>query len=139
MPPCRRVRSNPYLMSERRLQLLEQIWARHEARIATGLPPNAVDPVEEEEEEDAEQGKELEEDMGNVGDADLQAEQQVVLDSLWSESKAEASCRRLQEAEHVADVDEMLGYMDEEELKPSYIPIYLAPGTNVVDISGDEA
>jgi hypothetical protein len=37
-------------------------------------------------------------------------------------------------------VDEMLGYMDEEEEPdPSYTPIYPTPGTEVMDISDDEA
>ena len=47
MPPRRRVRSYPFLTPERRLQLHEQIWARREALIAAGLPPDAVDPEEE--------------------------------------------------------------------------------------------
>ena len=59
MPPRRRVRSKPFLTPECRLELLEQIRARRQARIAAGLPPDAVDPdeeleVEEEEEEEEE-------------------------------------------------------------------------------------
>ena len=109
MPPRRRVRSEPFLTPERRLELLEQIRARREARIAAGLPPDAVDPEEEDEPE--------EENVGDAGDADLQAEQQAILDSLQSESAAEARRRRRQEAEaeHAAEVDEMLAYMDKEE------------------------
>jgi hypothetical protein len=44
------------------------------------------------------------------------------------------------EAEQLADVDEMLAYMDEEEEpEPYYVPIYPASGTDVVDISDDDA
>ena len=58
MPPRRRVRSEPFLTPERRLELLEQIRARREARIAAGLPPDAVDPEEELEEEEEEEKEE---------------------------------------------------------------------------------
>ena len=77
MPPLRRVRSEPFLTPERRLELLEQIRARREARIATGLPLDAVDPEEElEEKEDREEEDESEEeDVEDVGEADLHAEQ----------------------------------------------------------------
>ena len=122
MPPRRRVRSEPFLTPERRLELLEQIRARREARIAAGLPPDAVDPEEELEEE--------EEDVGNAGDVDLQAKQKVILDSLRSGSTAEARRRRRQEmkAQQAAEETVMLAYMDEVEQKkdepePSYPPV----------------
>jgi hypothetical protein len=77
--------------------------------------------------------------------ADLQAEQQAILDSLWSESAAETRRRRRQEMETQEAVEEaeMLAYMDEveqEEDEPEayYPPIQPAPGTVVVDISHDE-
>ena len=45
-------------------------------------------------------GDELEEeDVGDAGDGDMQAEQQAILDSLRSESAAEARRRRRQEME----------------------------------------
>ena len=142
MPPRRRVRSEPFLTPERRLELLEQIRARREARIAAGLPPDAVDPEEELEEEEEEPE---EEDVWDVGDGDLQAEQHAIIDSLWSESAAEASLRRRQEmeAQEAAEEAEMLAYMDEveqeeDEPEPSYPPVQPAPGTVVVDISDDE-
>lgn len=108
----------PYLKLGRRLQLLKQIRARCEARIVVRLPPDVV--VEEKEVEE-------EEDVGDAGDADLQAEQQLIFDSLLSESEAEAKCHRRQEAEakQATEVDEMLAYIDEEEEpEPSYTPIY---------------
>ena len=54
---------------------------------------------------------------GDAGDADLQAEQQLIFDSLLSESEAEAKCHRRQEpeAKQATEVDEMLAYMDKEE------------------------
>ena len=76
-------------MPERRLELLEQIRARREARIAAGLPPDAVDPEEELEEEE-EENEPKEDDVGDAGDGDLQAGQQAILDSLRPESGAEA-------------------------------------------------
>uniref|UniRef100_R7W753 Disease resistance protein RPM1 n=1 Tax=Aegilops tauschii TaxID=37682 RepID=R7W753_AEGTA len=66
------------------LQLLEQIRARREPWIATGLPPDAMDPED----------LEVEEDVWDAGDAEQQA-----LVSLRSESEVEANRRRLQEAE----------------------------------------
>ena len=75
-------------------------------------------------------------------DANLQVEQQAILDFLWSKSEAEANCHHLQEAEaeQPTEVDDMLPYMhEEEEPEPSYAPICSAPRTNVVDISDDEA
>ena len=79
-----------YLTPERRLQLLEQI-SKREARIAAVLPPDVIDPEEEEEEELEEEKEEHEENgeeveheedveeedheeyMGDAGAADLQA------------------------------------------------------------------
>ncbi|KAE8795374.1 hypothetical protein D1007_29749 [Hordeum vulgare] len=111
-------------MSERRLQLLDQVLARHEDWIAAGLPPDVLDP--EEEHEDGEKKEEAEEEEGvrDAGAADLQAEQHVILDSFWSESTTKAKRRGLQEAEveHTTDVDEMHATM-EEWPKPSYAPI----------------
>ena len=41
--------------------------------------------------------------------------------------------------EHVTKVDDLLAYIDEEEdPEPSYVPIYPAPNTDVVDISDDD-
>ena len=78
--------------------------------------------------------------MGDAGDADLQAEQQAILDSLWSESAAEARrCRRQEmEAQQAAEEAEMLAYMDEveqeeDEPEPSYAAVHPAPGTDVGD------
>ena len=85
MLPRRRVRSEPFLTPECRLELLEQIRARREARVAAGLPPDAVDPEKEKEDED----------VGDTGDGDLQAEQQAIHDSLRPESAAEARRRCL--------------------------------------------
>lgn len=134
MPPRQRVRSEPFLTSERRLELLEHIQARREARIATGLPYDAVDPKEEEEE-----------DVGDDGDADLQAEQQAILGFLRSESAAEARrcCRQEMEAQYAAEKAEMLAYMDEvereeDEPEPSYPPVQPAPCTVDMDISDNE-
>ena len=31
----------------------------------------------------------------------------------------------------------MLAYMDEKEKNPSYVPVYKAPGAEIVDISDD--
>ena len=64
-------------------------------------------------------------------DADLQAEQYAILNSLCSEPDAEARCRRRQEmeAEHVVEVDEMLAYIDEEgeeeDPESSYAPVQI--------------
>ena len=62
-------------MPERRLELLEQIRTRREARIAAGLPPDVVDTEEELEEEQEEEEKEEdeteEEDDGDTSDGDL--------------------------------------------------------------------
>jgi hypothetical protein len=113
MAPRRRVRSEPFLTPERRLELLERILARREVRIAVGLPPDVVDPeeeVEEEEEEvveeeeddevEEEEGDEPgEEDVGVAGDGDLWAKQQAIPDSLRSESDAEARRRHRHEME----------------------------------------
>ena len=71
MPPRRRVRSEPFLTPERRLELLEQIRARRAARIAAGLPPDEVDPEEEEEVEEKDEPEE--EDVRDAGDVDLQS------------------------------------------------------------------
>ena len=78
-------------MQEHRLELLEKIRARCEAQIPVCLPTDAVDPEEELEVEE-EEPEEV--DMGDTSDRDLQAEQQAILDSLRSESAAEARrCR----------------------------------------------
>ena len=37
--------------SERRFQIEEEIWTRHTARIAVGLPPDSPEPKKEEEKE----------------------------------------------------------------------------------------
>ena len=57
----------------------------------------------------------------------------------------EARHRRRQEmeAQEVAEEAEMFAYMDEvereeDEREPSYAPVHLAPGANVVDISDDQ-
>ncbi|EMS66480.1 Omega-hydroxypalmitate O-feruloyl transferase [Triticum urartu] len=76
MPRRRRVRSEPFLTPERLLELLEQIWARRKARIAAGLPPDALDPeeeLEEEAEDDEEEDEPKEEDVGDADYGDLQA------------------------------------------------------------------
>ena len=80
--------------------------------------------------------------MGDAGDTNVQAEQQTILDSLWSESAAEARRRRQQEmeAQEAAEKAKMFAYMDEveqeeDELEPSYPPVQSAPGTVV---SNDE-
>ena len=62
-----------------------------------------------------------------LGDTDLQV-------------AAKIHCVHEAEAEQLADVDEMLVYMDEgEEPEPYYAPIYPAPGTDILDTSDDEA
>ncbi|XP_073353954.1 MYB-like transcription factor EOBII [Aegilops tauschii subsp. strangulata] len=71
MPPCRRLRSEPFLTPESRLELLEQIRARRDAQIATGLPPDPLHPEEEKVEEDEEDFEEegdkpKEEDAGTL-------------------------------------------------------------------------
>ena len=116
------MRSEPFLTPERQLELLEQICAVREARIVAGLPLDEVDPEEEDEPE--------EEDVGDAGDGDLQAEQQAILDSLRSESAAEARCQHRQEteAQEAAEEAEMFTYMDEveqeeDEPEPSYPPV----------------
>ena len=60
---------------------------------------------------------EEEEDVGDAGDGDLQAEQQAILDSLRSESAVEARRRRGQEmkAQEAAVEAEMFAYMNEVE------------------------
>nr|XP_020166317.1 U3 small nucleolar RNA-associated protein 25 homolog [Aegilops tauschii subsp. strangulata] len=126
MPPRCRVRSEPFLTPERRLELLEKIRARREAWIAAGLPPDEVDLKEEleeeeedeDEEEEQEEGDEPgEEGVGDADDGDLQAEQQAILDSLQLVSAAEARrrCRHEMEAQEAADEAEMFTYMDEVE------------------------
>ncbi|EMS68046.1 Leucine carboxyl methyltransferase 2 [Triticum urartu] len=65
---------------------------------------------------------------------DPEAEQQAIVDSFLSEAEGEAN-RRIQ-TEQEADIDEMLAFMNEEE---ELEPIYQAPGTEVVDISYNEA
>ena len=147
MPPRRRVRCQPFLTPERRLELLERILNRREARIAAGLPSDVVDPEEESEEEEVEVEEEEgdepgEEDVGDAGDEDLRAEQQAILDSLRSESDADARRRRRQEmeaqeqAECLAYIDEM--EQEEDEAEPSSPPVQPAPGSVVVDITDDE-
>lgn len=86
---------------------------------------------------------EEEKDIADAGYTDLQAKQQAILISHRSESEAEAKHRHRQEAqaEHAAEVDEMITYMDddkEEEEEPSCAPIYPAPGIDIVDISHDK-
>ena len=87
---------HPFLSPEHRLELLERIRARHKARITAGPPPDAMDP---EEAEEVEEKKKESKDVGESGEADLQAEQQIIYDSLRSESDAEARRRRRQEME----------------------------------------
>ena len=79
------------------------------------------------------------------GDADLQAKQQAILDSLRSELAAEARRRHRQEmeAQRAVEEAEMLAYMDEveqeeDEPEPSYPPVQPAPDTVVLYISDDE-
>ena len=50
-----RIATYAMLTLERRLQIEEEIWTRHTARIAVGLPPDSPDPKEEEEEEKEQQ------------------------------------------------------------------------------------
>ncbi|KAE8787975.1 hypothetical protein D1007_38005 [Hordeum vulgare] len=94
------------------MQRLEHIWARREARIAAGLPPDAMDPkvnlVEEEED--------------------------------WEDARQDEEEEAETEAGHAMTIDDMLTYMDEEEEpKPSTAPIYSAPHTDDVNISNHEA
>ena len=49
--------------------------------------------------------EEQEEDVGEAGDADLQAEQQAIIDSLQSNSKAKHRRRQEVEAEHDGVMD----------------------------------
>ena len=42
------------------------------------------------------------------------------------------------QAEQEVGIDEMLAYMDEGEPEPSYVPIYPAPGTEIMDICDNE-
>ena len=83
--------------------------------------------------------------MRDAGDGDLQAEKYAVLDSLRSESAAEARRHRQQEmeAQQAAEEADMFTYMDEgereeDEPEPSSPPVQLAPGIVVVYISDDE-
>ncbi|KAE8781003.1 hypothetical protein D1007_45811 [Hordeum vulgare] len=81
-------------------------------------------------------------DMWDVGAADLQPEEQTILDSLRLKATVDGKRRHLQEAEveYVADSVEMSEAMveEEEESGPSYAPIYPTHGTHIVDISHNE-
>ena len=79
---------------------------------------------------------------GTIGTRICRGEKQAILDSLRLESEVEAKRHRRQEAEaeHGAEVEEMIAYMDEEEeLEPSFEPIYPLLGNDVVDIPDDES
>ncbi|KAE8775900.1 Disease resistance protein RPM1 [Hordeum vulgare] len=94
-----------FLTVERRLQLLEKIRARHEARISVGLPPDEVDSEEED--------KEAAEDVRDAWHVDMHA----ILDSIRSELDAEARHRHRQEmeAKQTMKKAEMFSYLDEIE------------------------
>ncbi|KAI4999798.1 hypothetical protein ZWY2020_004387 [Hordeum vulgare] len=125
MPPHRR----QFLKSEGRLQPLEQTRIRR----AAGLTPDAVDPKEEEPTED----------VRDVGDAHLWAEQQSILDfiplGVGCRGKTPSSAGYGGGAGH--GEAKLLAYMEavEEESDPSYAPVYLAPNSYVVDISDDDS
>ena len=119
-----RITTYAMLAPERRLELLEEIQARHEARIAAGLPPEP-----EQQEEDAEQqvldtawrmrsqrrkarqirrpaaGFSMADAPGEfeVAQAEEAAEQQAILGSIRSKAEVEANLREAQAAEVESD------------------------------------
>ncbi|VAH61750.1 unnamed protein product [Triticum turgidum subsp. durum] len=105
MPPRHRMRSYPFLTPERRLQLLEQIRARREARIAAGLPLDVVDPEEELEEE---------EDVGDARDADMQAKQQILKNDVvlkFHLGSPEDVIKRIEQRSHAVDSKGVAEYL----------------------------
>ncbi|EMS48582.1 ATP-dependent zinc metalloprotease FTSH 9, chloroplastic/mitochondrial [Triticum urartu] len=107
MPPRHRMRSYPFLTPEHRLQLLEQIRARREARIAAGLPLDVVDPEEELEEEE-------EEDVGNARDADMQAKQQILKNDVvlkFHLGSPEDVIKRIEQRSHAVDSKGVAEYL----------------------------
>ncbi|KAI4984409.1 hypothetical protein ZWY2020_010543 [Hordeum vulgare] len=117
MPPCRR-----HFTPEHRLWLLERVRIR---RVAW-LHLDALDPEEDLEEkkkeelkddDDEDEEEEPVQDVGDVGDVDLRAKQQTILDSIHSESDVEARCRRRQEMEVEQAAEEAKMFANLDELK----------------------
>lgn len=141
---------------------MEQIQARRAARFVAGLPSDLPEPSEDEEHEEEEEAEEEEpepmeeeeeEDAGfAMADAEAEyeaaqamemAEQTAILESIEDEAYAEAH-RQFIRQEHAA-TEALFAELDAEEVPElsqaqelPHLPVYTAPGTEIVEISDDE-